>query len=103
MSGKMIAEPVWVGLAIRMADGMLYAVEIDQDAKAELDLQFDAVEDWASSFAAGYRIHRLGPDIHVRATVSGIGRKVERFGPDMGADHQPKSIEPDQRAIEQQP
>lgn len=97
MSGKLTAHPVWAGVAIRMADGTLYAVEIDRRIYAELKVEQD-IADITTAFDA-HRVY-APTDLHVDVHVRGIGRRVSRFGPDMGAEQQPGQLDPATKAIE---
>lgn len=98
MSGHIHAEPVWAGLAVRLADGTLWAVELDKEITADIDVNVEAIET-TDPFRDTFRSWRAG-EIRVKATIEGVGRTVTRIGSDMGADRRPAEIEPPQRAIE---
>jgi hypothetical protein len=98
MSGYISAEPVWAGIAIRLADGTLWAVELDQKITASIDVQVEEIET-TDPFRDTFRSFK-GGDMHVKVTINGIGRTVSRFGSDMGADHRTGEIEAAQHEIE---
>jgi len=89
MSSKLFAVPVWAGVAIRMADGTLFAVEIDDEIEAIIKVDVEQIETTGPSDT--FRTYK-GGDMHVNVSVRGIGRKVARFGADMGASRQRKTL-----------
>lgn len=98
MSGHINAEPVWAGLAVRLADGTLWAVELDKEITASIRVNVEEIET-TDLFRDGFRTFRAG-DMHVKAVINGIGRGVTRFSPDMGASRRTAEIESPPRAIE---
>ncbi len=98
MSGYISAEPVWAGIAIRLADGTLWAVELDAKITASIDVKVEEVET-TDLFRDAFRSFK-GGDMQVKVVINGIGRTVNRFGSDMGADRRTREIEAPQHEIE---
>lgn len=98
MSGYISAEPVWAGIAIRLADGTLWAVELNAKITASIDVKVEEIET-TDPFRDTFRSFK-GGDMHVKVILNGIGRHVGHFSPDMGANHRTGEIEAAQHQIE---
>jgi hypothetical protein len=100
MTNAMTMKPVWASLTIRMADGLTYEVELNDEIVAELKIWFDEVIDVDESARTGWVMRKVG-DMHVDATIKGLGSKATRVAPVANADQKPPETEPTTKAIEQ--
>lgn len=87
----------WAGVAIRMADGTLYAFELDYVETGEVSIEIEEVDNWPLSMELGYRVREPGRrtvDIHLR----GEATHSQRFA-DMSPE-QRKRLDPAVKEIE---
>jgi hypothetical protein len=76
VSGTTLLKPVWVGVAMRMEDGSLYVVEMDEAVRASIDETFESLT---------FRTFEPTGTSYVKFAAEGIGRRTDRFDGDMGA------------------
>lgn len=62
-------RPVWAGIVIRMADGSLQAIELEQDLEASMSTDQAIIEDWRG------RLVRHMPT-RIEVTVSGYAASM---------------------------
>lgn len=89
--------PVWVGVAMRMADGKLVTYEIDSShlINVVIERNVEVRDDWEASARASYRVQQPGDHEQVDIRISGIARRWRNY-----ADRDRLAIEPSARAIE---
>lgn len=88
---------VWVGVAMRLANGQLVTYEIDSSHLIDVVIErsVEVVDDWEESMVRGYHVQKPGDYEQVDIHIKGVARRWRDY-----RDRSPaKEIEPDYRPV----